>query len=104
MKKLFLYLLKKYTRDEAGRLEVHRVLHDQVSNEYNEQTCYGNVYNGHIEYLMSSPLIYKLTLEEDLIELERVKSGLSGVYNKSITYIKSDILDRRINYVVNFTL
>lgn len=60
MKQIFLWLLKLYTKTEKERLEVFSVLHEQVRNEYNEQTPFGNVYNAHTEFCMSQPLIKTL--------------------------------------------
>ena len=43
MKKLFLFLLEKYTKTEEDRLIVFNILHDKVSDTYSEQTTFGNV-------------------------------------------------------------
>jgi hypothetical protein len=38
MKKLFLYLLRKYSTTEAERMEIYKELWYKVKEEYNEQT------------------------------------------------------------------
>ncbi len=54
MKKLFFWLLKKYTRTEKQRLEVFSRLHEAVSETYSEQNQFGNLYNANIEFIMAS--------------------------------------------------
>ena len=57
MKKLFIYLLKKYSRTEEQRVEILERLHFQVQNDYTEQTIFGNVCNSNIEFIMGTPFI-----------------------------------------------
>lgn len=88
MKRLFLYLLKRYTRREAGRLEVQQILQEQVENDYTEQTRYGNVYNGHIEFLMANSLVNELVKNEDRVGIIMIKQGLESAFHNAIDYIK----------------
>jgi len=53
-KKLFLHLLKEYTKDEKGRVEVLEQLAMSVSAEYYNQTHMGNLYNLFTEVLISN--------------------------------------------------
>ena len=93
MKRLFLYLLKKYTKSEKDRLDVLRVLHNQVCNDYTEQTGFGNVYNAHIEFVMSNPLINSYV--DDKVETDRIKSGLENAYDYAIQHIKKERFDAK---------
>ena len=100
MKKLFFWLLKKYTRTEKQRLEVFSRLHESVSETYSEQTPFGNVYNANIEFIMASPLIKKLVKDSrrgssysESYELNMIKNGLStstlfGIINRKLTKCK----------------
>lgn len=90
MKKIFYYLLKKYSKTEKDRLEILEILHEQVRNEYTEQSGFGNVYNYNIEFLMSNSLIRKLIEENDFAGLEMIKIGLSGSTEKAFKYIKNE--------------
>ncbi len=87
MKKLFLFLLKKYTKDEKDRLVVFSILHEQVQNTYNEQSAPGQVYAAQIEFLMSSKPIVKGALENDRVYLDMIKGGLATSFDHSIAYI-----------------
>lgn len=80
MKKLFLLLLRKYSKSEEQRLEVYKVLLDKTSDTYKEQTVFGNVYNAHIEFIMSSGLVKKLIKKQDLHSLQMIGSGLKVAY------------------------
>lgn len=92
MKKLFLYLLKKYTKSESDRLEVYKVLHSQVCNYYTEQTEFGNVYNSHIEFVIANPFINSLV--DDKVYVSMIKSGLEDAYDSAIQHIKHEKLNK----------
>ena len=77
MKRLFLYLLKKYSKRENGRKIIYEQLWDSVINEYNEQTSYGNIYNINIEFIMFNPFIKKVAIALFLDSNARVKSASS---------------------------
>ena len=55
MKKLFLYLLRRYSTTESERMEIYRELWDSTKDDYNEGTAFDNVYNMNIEMLMANP-------------------------------------------------
>lgn len=73
MKKLFLYLLRKYTKTEKERLEVYRVLHERVRNEYYEQTLPGNVYNAGIEFVLSCDFISHICKNNNELAMNSIK-------------------------------
>lgn len=90
MKKLFLYLLKKYSKTEEQRLEILNVLNSQVINEYTEQTIFGNVYNSNIEFIMSHDFIRTLIEENRTEELDMIKEGLKISTEEAMKYIKNE--------------
>jgi len=53
MRKIFYYLLDKYSKTEKDRLEILKVLHAGVREEYNEQNMIGNIGNSAVEFVMS---------------------------------------------------
>lgn len=63
MKKLFLYLLKIYSKTEEERKLVYRELHIATSEHYREQTGNGNLYNAAIEFIESSGIKNKSLIE-----------------------------------------
>lgn len=94
MKKLFYFLLKKYSGNEKNRLEIYKFLHERVSDQYSEQTVFGNIYNAHTEFILSHEGIQKLVRENERMSLDMVKNGLTNAYDKSLKYIE----DEKIGY------
>jgi hypothetical protein len=90
MKKIFLYLLKRYSSTEAKRQEIYKQLWDKVCDEYNEQTLPGNVYNMNIEVLMSNPFFIKCCKENDNEYLKMLKAGLSNSFDESVQFVKNE--------------
>ncbi len=90
MKKLLFTLLKKYTRTEKGRLEVLSLLNDNMRNEYNEQTPYGNVYNFNIEVILANKFIVRLIEKDDTTSLKIIKSGLNSSFDEAVDIIKNE--------------
>lgn len=95
MKKIFVWLLKKYSRTEKQRLEIFSSLYESVSETYSEQTTFGNVYNANIEFIMASPLIKKLVKDSrrgssyaSTFELDMIKKGLGVSTEDAINQIK----------------
>ena len=87
MKKLFLFLLKKYSKTESQRMEIYRELWYKTKEEYNEQTAFGNVYNMNIEVLMANPFFEsRVKLGEDE-HLRMLKAGLSDSFDRSVEFI-----------------
>jgi len=92
MKKIFFWLLKIFSKTEQERLEIHKVLNEQVSNTYREQNVYGNVYNAHIEFIMANEFIKKLVKENDEKALKAIDIGLQEAFTKSLQYIQNEKL------------
>ncbi len=88
MKRIFLWLLKKYANTEKGRIEIMHIMDDKVSDNYSEQTLYGNVYNYFIEFIMANPFVVKCTLQKDKKSLQMLKSGIDKSFDEAIKYIE----------------
>ncbi len=87
MKKLFLFLLRRYAKTESGRMEIYKELWYKVKDEYHEQTAFGNVYNMNIEVLMSNPFFESRVMLADDKSLKMLKEGLSVSFDDSIEFI-----------------
>jgi hypothetical protein len=87
IQKIFLFLLRKYSKSEEERIEIYKVLLDKTSDTYNEQTVFGNVYNAHIEFIMSSGLVKKLIKKQDLHSLQMIGSGLKSAYAQALMFL-----------------
>ena len=64
-----------------------------MSDDYPEQTSYGNVYNYFIEFVMANPFIVKCSKDKSDISarnLNILKSGIDKSFDKSISYIKNE--------------
>ena len=90
MKKLFLFLLKMYSHTEEERIEIHKILNDQVSNRYREQTSFGNVYNSNIEFIMSNDTIRRLIENNEVEYLKMIEGGLHSSIKDAFQYIKNE--------------
>jgi hypothetical protein len=90
MKKLFIYLLKKYSRNEKDRVEILRVLDEQVQNEYTEQTGFGNVYNFFIEFVIASSFINAMIVKNEAMSLGMLRSGIGVSYDDALEHIKDN--------------
>lgn len=88
MKKLFFFLLWKYSKTESQRMEIYKELWYQVKNEYNEQTAFGNVYNMNIEVLMSNPFFASRVQLGTQEQLNMLKQGLADSFDESVEIIK----------------
>ena len=88
MKKLFFFLLWKYSKTESQRMEIYKELWYQVKNEYNEQTAFGNVSNMNIEVLMSNPFFVNRVRLGDAEQLKMLKNGLADSFDKSVYIIE----------------
>ena len=86
MKKLFLYLLRKYSTTEGERMEIYRELWYKVKEEYNEQTAFGNVYNMNIEVLMSNPFFESRVMLGEDEHLRMLKEGLAKSFDRSVEF------------------
>ena len=88
MKRIFLWLLKKYANTEKGRIEIMHIIDDKVNDNYSQQTIYGNVYNYFIEFIMANPFVVKCTLQKDKKSLQMLKSGIDKSFDEAIKYIE----------------
>ena len=88
MKRLFIYLLKKYSKNEKDRIEVLRILDEQVQNEYTEQTGFGNVYNFFSEFVLASSFTREMVNLGETDSIEVLKSGINSTFDETITIIK----------------
>jgi len=87
MKKLFLFLLRRYAKTESGRMEIQKELWYKVKDEYHEQTAFGNVYNMNIEVLMSNPFFERKVRLGEVEDLKMLKEGLSESFERFIRII-----------------
>ncbi len=92
MKKLFFYLLKKYSRTEKQRWAILEKLDVSIYNEYNEQTTFGNVYNFFIEFIMSNEFIKGRVLKNDKESLTILKRGITNTFDDAINQIKNETI------------
>jgi len=90
MKKLFFYLLKKYSKTEKDRLKILSILSDEIHNEYNEQTNPGNVYNFFIEFIMSNYFIRTLHRKGDTKSLRMIKTGIDHAFDESLDWLSKE--------------
>lgn len=97
LKRIFKYLLVKYSNNEKDRIEIQKVLNSQITETYREQTVFGNVYNANIEFIMSQPLLEKLINDNDKESLVIVKRGLVKSTNEAITFIDNEIVNPKTN-------
>jgi hypothetical protein len=91
MKMIFKYLLNRYSQTEKGRIEIMRMMDDKVSDNYSEQTLYGNVYNYFIEFVMANPFIVKCTLKNDKDSLQILKRGMEKSFDDAVSYIEKEM-------------
>ena len=99
MKKIFLYLLKLYSKSESQRLEILNILNEKVQEEYTEQTAFGNVYNSNIEFIMSNQFIRQLIEENNPVYLNIIKNGLINSTEKAFKHIKTEPRRKKLKYI-----
>lgn len=87
MKRLFLFLLRRYSNTEAQRMEIYKELWAKTKEEYNEQTAFGNVYNMNIEVLMSNPFFESRVMLGQDEDLKMLKQGLSDSFDESVEFV-----------------
>jgi hypothetical protein len=89
MKKLFLYLLEKYSRNESQRIEIYKTLFRKMEDEYREQSHAGNVHNATIEFLISNPIVKRAANLNDKISLGIIKRNFENAYPVAIDAIST---------------
>jgi len=91
-KKLFFYLLKKYSKTEENRIKILEELDNGVHYNYNEQTEFGNVYNFFIEFIMANKFITKRAQERDENSLNIIRRGIYNEFADAINFIEKEKL------------
>jgi hypothetical protein len=91
MKTIFIWMLKKYAKTEKGRIEIMRIMGDKLSDNYNEQNLYGNVYNYFIEFIIANPFLVKCVLQKDKDSLCILKSGIEKSFDRAVGYIEKEM-------------
>lgn len=89
MKSIFLWLLNKYSKTELGRIEIHRILHEQVKNQYSERTSLGNIYNSFTESVLANDVILTFVREKEGDALKTLKGGITYTLNKVLNSIEN---------------
>lgn len=82
--------MRKYTKTESGRIEVYKKLHDSLSEEYDEQTPIGNIYNSYIEFLMAQDIVKDIATKDDFVSNEILRSGLQKSYYEALDFLKKE--------------
>ena len=101
MKWLFKKLLERYSKTESERLEIFKVLDEQVQFEYSEQSRNGNVYNLFLEFVISNNLIIDRLNVEDYESIKKIKSLINKGFDSGLTIIEEEILKPKENGNIN---
>lgn len=94
MKKIFMWLLNRYSNTEKERITILRTLNNKVREEYSEQNAYGNTYNFFIEFIMANDFIINCVKEKTAINeksLNMIKIGISNTFDEAIEYIDNEV-------------
>jgi len=84
MKRLFLFLLRKYSKTESQRMEIYKELWYKTKEEYNGVEAFENMYNMNIEVLMSNPFFVSRVLLGQDEHLLKLKIGLADSFDESV--------------------
>ena len=84
MKKLFLFLLRKYSKTESQRMVIYRELWYQTKSDYREANVFENINNMNIEVLMSNPFFKRRVELGDVKYLKWIKKVLEKSFDESI--------------------
>ena len=90
MRKLFYYLLKKYSTLEKDRAYIIQYLEQKVCSEYTEQTFNGNFYILFIEYYISNDWLQERVEKNDNISLHQLRTLVNSAFADSIDIIKNE--------------
>jgi hypothetical protein len=90
LKILFKQLLKKYSKNEVGRIEIMEELWAGILNTYTEQTYPGNVRNMQVEMIMSNPWIRYAVSSYDSISVNHIKMNLEGGISSAIEFLEKE--------------
>ena len=94
MKRLFFYLLRRYSWTEKQRMEIYSRLWESVTDEYNEQSGFGNVHNMNIEFLMANPVIISLVEKKDKKGISVIKRILNESFEEAIGFVEKERFKR----------
>ena len=86
MKKLFLFLLRKYSKTESQRMEIYKELWYQTKSESGVD-AFDNMYNMNIEVLMSNPFFFSRVMIGQDEHLRTLKKGLANSFDESVELI-----------------
>ena len=84
MKRLFLFLLRKYSKTESQRMEIYRELWYQTKSDYREANVFENINNMNIEVLMSNPFFNSRVMLGQYEDLKNLKEGLGKSFDESV--------------------
>ena len=84
MKRLFLFLLRKYSKTESQRMEIYQELWYKTKHEYNGVDAFDNMYYMNIEVLMSNPFFESRVMIGQDEHLRTLKEGLGKSFDESI--------------------
>ena len=87
MKKLFVFLLRKYIKTESQRMEIYQELWYQTKSEYHGTTAFENIRNMNIEVLMSNPFFVNRVMLGQDEHLRTLKKGLADSFDESVELI-----------------
>ena len=90
LRKLFKYLLKRYSKNEKDRLEIMEELWNSVLWTYNEQTYPGNIQNMQIEILLSNPFVRYAAGSFDDATLNSIRLISSIATDRAIEFIQKE--------------
>ena len=76
MRRLFLHLLKRYTRTEQDRLVVLQTLFQGVLRDYYEQTMPGNIHNFTVETLLANEWVRQAVHTQDKGTLQVIQNTI----------------------------
>jgi len=84
MKKLFLLLLRKYSKTESQRMVIYRELWYQTKSDYREANVFENINNMNIEVLMSNPFFVNRVKIGDDKGLQKLKEWLDNSFEDGV--------------------
>ena len=85
MKKIFFFLLRKYSKTESQRMEIYKELWYQTKSESNFGVdAFDNMYNMNTEVLMSNPFFFSRVVLGQDEHLRMLKEGLSKSFDESV--------------------
>ena len=85
MKKIFFFLLRKYSKTESQRMEIYTELWYQTKSESNFGVdAFDNMCNMNIEVLMSNPFFVSRVALGQYEDLKNLKEELEKSFDESI--------------------